>query len=72
MIKQFGRIQFGIGVVAVALSVFASSTFAIDTFSDWTGQNTNPANTTFTVVTTNNNYGLTSSTSLGGTVQSKN
>jgi hypothetical protein len=39
--------------------------------TDWTGENSNPSNTTFQVVTTANNYGLISPTSVGGTLQSK-
>jgi hypothetical protein len=57
---------------AAALAmVFDSNALAVSTMADWTGQNTNPSNNTFTVVTTNNNYGLTSDTSIGGTIQSK-
>jgi hypothetical protein len=39
--------------------------------ADWVGENTNATNDTFQTVTTNNNYGVISATSAGGTLQSK-
>jgi hypothetical protein len=43
----------------------------VDTVADWVGENTNASNKTFTVVSTGNNYGIISNTSVGGAVQSK-
>ena len=71
MNTQIGRMLGSVSVAVLALHFSGSNILAVDTMADWTGQNTNAANTTFTVVTINNNYGLTSSTSVGGTVQSK-
>jgi hypothetical protein len=65
------KIVFRTGAAIVALHLLASTALAVDTMSDWVGQNSNPGNTTFTVVTTTNNYGLISDTSAGGTLQSK-
>lgn len=71
MRKAAGGILSALGAAAFALQVLSSSTFAADTVADWTGENTNAANDTMSVVTTNNNYGVISSTSVGGTIQSK-
>jgi hypothetical protein len=59
------------GLVIFASHVFESRALAVDTMADWTGENTNAGNYTFTVATSNNNYGLISNTSVGGDVQSK-
>jgi hypothetical protein len=60
-----------LGAAAAALQFCGSSALAVDTMADWTGQNSNAGNTTFQVVTTANNYGLISDTSVGGDIQSK-
>jgi hypothetical protein len=62
---------YALSAAAAALQLCGSSALAVDTMTDWTGQNSNPANTIFEVVTTNNNYGLISPTSVGGDIQSK-
>ncbi len=69
--QKLGGVLRVLIVAALALLVLESSALAADTMADWTGENTNASNDTFNVVTTNNNYGLLSSTSVGGTIQSK-
>jgi hypothetical protein len=69
--KPAGAVLIALSATAFAVQLLSASAFAVDTVADWTGENTNAANNTMTVVTTNNNYGVISDTSVGGTIQSK-
>jgi hypothetical protein len=71
MRKAAGGILIALGTTAFSLKLLSASALAVDTVADWTGENTNAANNTMSVVTTNNNYGVISNTSVGGAIQSK-
>jgi hypothetical protein len=69
--RKLARTLGAVCIAAGGVLLISSRAVAVDTVADWTGENTNAANRTFTTVTTANNYGIISDTSVGGAVQSK-
>jgi hypothetical protein len=59
------------GLAVLVLQFLDSNALAVSDMSDWTGENSNASNANFTNTVNNNNYGLISNTSVGGTIQSK-
>jgi hypothetical protein len=69
--RKLGGLFCALIAATLTLHVLGANALAVDTMADWVGENTNASNRTFQTVTTNNNYGLISDTSVGGIVQSK-
>src|SRR6478752_10797794 len=81
MTNSFGRVWCALCATAVVLQLLSSTALAVDTMADWVGRNNAPGptyhfdsqvfNSLNAVGPTEDNYVVTSPTSIGGSKQAK-